>query len=72
VSSSTISRAIIHHDLYGRARRPFVEHDHAEIPSAIIAGNHHRARKLMEAHVQHIIAVLEDEGLDSGEVVDWA
>jgi DNA-binding GntR family transcriptional regulator len=54
-----------------RASRPFVEHDHSLIASAIMAGNHRRARSLTEDHVQHIISVLEAEGLDPDGVVEW-
>jgi GntR family transcriptional regulator, transcriptional repressor for pyruvate dehydrogenase complex len=54
-----------------RTQRPFVEDDHAGIAAAIAAGQHHRARRLMDTHVRHIVSVLEADGLDPADVVQW-
>jgi DNA-binding FadR family transcriptional regulator len=54
-----------------RSTRPFVEDDHAVIAQAICSGNHRRARSLMEEHVLHIVQVLEADGLDPADVVEW-
>ncbi len=54
-----------------RSTRPFVEDDHAVIAAAIVAGQPNRARDLMEAHVQHIVTVLEADGLDPDDIVQW-
>ena len=48
-----------------------VEDDHAVIAQAICSGNHRRARSLMEEHVLHIVQVLEADGLDPADVVEW-
>jgi DNA-binding FadR family transcriptional regulator len=54
-----------------RSRRPFVEEDHRQIADAIVAGNHRRARTLMFEHVQHIVSVLVDDGLNPADVIEW-
>jgi DNA-binding FadR family transcriptional regulator len=54
-----------------RSTRPFVEDDHLAIARAIRAGQHRRARSLMEEHVRHIVTVLEADGLAPTEVVEW-
>jgi GntR family transcriptional regulator, transcriptional repressor for pyruvate dehydrogenase complex len=54
-----------------RADRPFVEEDHLAIAAAIKAGRPRLAHDLMEAHVQHIVTVLEADGLDRNDVVEW-
>lgn len=54
-----------------RSTRRFVEDDHIAIARAIVAGNRHRARELMEDHVHHVVGVLVADGLSPDDTVEW-
>ena len=62
------------HDLtvaQAQESREFVASDHVAIAQAIVDGRSKRAFDLMSEHVEHIVAVLEEDGLDVDAVVEW-
>lgn len=54
-----------------RRSSPFVADDHADIAQAIVDGDHRVAYQLMERHVEHVVGLLAETGLDPDAVIGW-
>lgn len=75
LSLMVVGQIVTHHvavNVDPRTARDTIEHDHAEIAKAIIAGRPRRARQCMDAHIRAITDFYRSElGPQMSDIIEW-